>query len=113
MNKSFLNKTKAKLLQEQKLIIEKVATAFDVDIDGDEADVVQANMLISMQNELNARNGLKLKQILAALQRLEDKKYGLCEDCGEDIAEKRLLANPYFITCISCAEQREMEKERL
>ncbi|WP_369075959.1 TraR/DksA C4-type zinc finger protein, partial [Escherichia coli] len=31
-------------------------------------------------------------------------------DCGDEIAEKRLMFNPHFLTCISCAEAREMEE---
>jgi DnaK suppressor protein len=69
-------------------------------------------MLIELNNQMNSRNSIKLAQIESAIKRIDDKTYGLCEDCGESIPEKRLLLNPYFQTCISCAEEREAEEKQ-
>lgn len=81
----------------------------DIDTDGDETDEIQAGILIDINNQLTTRNSEKLVQIAEALHRVDNKTYGLCLDCGEMIPEKRLLINPYFQTCISCAEEREAE----
>jgi RNA polymerase-binding protein DksA len=45
----------------------------------------------------------ELKQLDAALKRLEQGTYGVCEVCGEPIAEKRLDVLPYATRCIECA----------
>lgn len=45
-----------------------------------------------------------------ALKKIEDKKYGLCEDCGKDIPLKRLKALPFAKFCIKCQEQIEKTK---
>jgi DnaK suppressor protein len=48
-----------------------------------------------------------LDQIEAAIQRIEDGSYGLCETCGEQIPKTRLDAIPYAALCIHCASQQE------
>ena len=40
----------------------------------------------------------------AALDRIKEGSYGTCSICNEKIAEQRLAALPYVITCITCAE---------
>jgi RNA polymerase-binding protein DksA len=39
-------------------------------------------------------------QIRAALERLDEGKYGICERCGKEIGAKRLEALPYVTLCI-------------
>jgi len=112
MNKTFLAKMKKQLLAQKDELLKKVVNEIDVDTDGDETDEIQANLLIQVTNQLNIRNAAKLTQIDSALQRIEDKKYGTCVDCEEAIAEKRLLSNPCFLTCIVCAEERENEEKQ-
>lgn len=113
MNKAFLTKIKDLLLAEKEAILKQVdRQSDDVDHDGDETDEIQANQLIEMSNQLTARNTAKLSQIDAALKRIEDKTYGKCQDCEENIPEKRLLHNPHFLTCVSCAEEREAEEKQ-
>lgn len=41
-------------------------------------------------------------QIDAALSRLGDGSYGICERCGQPIAAERLEAKPYAAYCIGC-----------
>lgn len=48
-----------------------------------------------------------LSQIDEAIQRLEDGTYGVCGDCGKEIAEARLKALPFAGLCRSCQEQKE------
>lgn len=44
----------------------------------------------------------ELRQILAAMRRVEDGSYGECLDCGEPIDERRLLAMPATPYCTAC-----------
>jgi len=48
-----------------------------------------------------------LDQIDAAIKRIEDGSYGLCETCGMKIPKSRLDAIPYAALCIHCASQGE------
>ncbi len=50
-----------------------------------------------------------LKEVLTALQKLDEGGFGQCERCGEQIAEKRLEALPFARYCIDC--QRLVEQE--
>ena len=50
-------------------------------------------------------------KIKEALERIEDKTYGLCEDCGEDISEARLKARPVTTLCIDCKKLQENEEK--
>jgi DnaK suppressor protein len=51
-----------------------------------------------------------LSKIDEAIQRLDDGSYGVCAECGGEIAEARLAALPFAALCRSCQEQQE-EKE--
>jgi DnaK suppressor protein len=42
----------------------------------------------------------------AALARLREGRYGLCDRCGQPIGEDRLAARPAALTCIGCAARR-------
>ena len=54
-------------------------------------------------------------KITAALGRIEDGTFGICEECGEDVSEERLRARPVTTLCIDCktkAEEEEKQKEK-
>jgi DnaK suppressor protein len=52
-------------------------------------------------------------KIREALERIDAGTYGICEICGCDISEKRLLARPVTTMCIACKSQMEdLEKAR-
>lgn len=51
-------------------------------------------------------------KIREALDRIENGEYGICEECGEDISEQRLMARPMTTLCIDCKTSQE-EDERL
>ncbi|MEP9381945.1 TraR/DksA family transcriptional regulator [Nocardioides cheoyonin] len=44
-----------------------------------------------------------LREVDAALARLADGTYGVCERCGSPIAPGRLEARPAARTCVACA----------
>ena len=46
----------------------------------------------------------KLKNINAALEKIEQDKYGVCENCGKAIDEKRLQVSPEARFCMKCAK---------
>ena len=48
-----------------------------------------------------------LRAIDAALQRIEDGTFGICETCGQPISEERLEAIPYATQCIDCRRKGE------
>jgi RNA polymerase-binding transcription factor DksA len=44
-----------------------------------------------------------LAELVGALDRLREDRYGRCEQCGLPIAAERLAARPAARTCITCA----------
>lgn len=40
----------------------------------------------------------------AALERIKEGCYGICNVCNEKIPDQRLAALPYVVTCINCAD---------
>lgn len=50
------------------------------------------------------RNVSLLKDIDAALKAIDNDSYGLCDLCGEFIAERRLVAMPSARYCVECQE---------
>jgi DnaK suppressor protein len=61
---------------------------------------------------LTDRERGKLEAIDEALGRVDDGSYGVCENCGGDIAEKRLEAMPFTRLCVTCQGEREREAKR-
>ncbi|MCI0546900.1 MAG: TraR/DksA family transcriptional regulator [Candidatus Rokubacteria bacterium] len=59
--------------------------------------------------ELGNGDRRMLKEVVSALQKLDEGGFGACERCGEGIAEKRLEALPFARYCIDC--QRTIEEE--
>lgn len=112
LKKAFLQKMKDILQQQKQEILDKSSEKLVIDTDGDEIDEIQGNQLIELNNQLNTRNTFKLTQIEDALTKISKSTYGLCQDCEEEIPEKRLLANPHFLTCVTCAEEREAEEKQ-
>lgn len=114
MRKPFLSKIKKTLEDERSEIITKMKqnSNVDIDIDGDETDEIQGKILALTNAQLAARDKDKMIRIENALKRITEGTFGYCEECGEEIAEKRLLVNPGFNTCIVCAEQLEIMSRR-
>lgn len=60
-----------------------------------------------------AHAAVELENVMAAQRRLDDGNYGFCADCGEPIAEQRLLAMPQASYCMACQTQHESPVGRL
>ena len=55
-------------------------------------------------DEIHHEAKVELSLICQALQRIENGRYGVCQQCDEMIGEQRLQAIPYTTCCIDCAE---------
>jgi RNA polymerase-binding transcription factor DksA len=70
----------------------------------EQAGTLESDALLACLQEEGEEQGVK---VLAALRRLEQGTYGVCQDCQLEIGDARLEALPYAETCISCARERE------
>jgi DnaK suppressor protein len=71
----------------------------------------QANTAYTREFFFELGNGDRrlLRDVVAALQKIDNGSFGDCERCGEAIADKRLEALPFARYCIAC--QRVVEEE--
>ena len=51
--------------------------------------------------------GKEMEEIEAALERLHDGIFGICEECGKAISVERLTAIPYARLCLGCKQVEE------
>lgn len=69
-----------------------------------------------MEKEKNfyyaTQEGRYLRSLDKALERLDRGEYGVCEECGQLIAAKRLEAVPSAKLCIGCKSDKEKTKRR-
>ena len=86
----------------------------DLHVDSDEViedgDQAQTYLNQNLSFGLRERELHKLREIEAALSRIEDGSYGVCEEFEEPISKKRLQKVPWTRLCIEAAEQLEREK---
>ena len=75
--------------------------------------VAQASSYTEKNVEMRTVNRqIKLvSKIDAALKRLKDGTYGFCEETGEPIGLKRLIARPIATLCIAAQEKHEREEK--
>ena len=67
-------------------------------------DALQAQAMAQASGE---RRAAQLREIDAALRRIDDGSYGDCERCEEPINPRRLDADPTARLCIDCASSTE------
>lgn len=103
------------LLQRHKLL--SAAVNADLHIDGDShtsitgssdadwttADVDADNLIARAE-----RDAKELTETDAALEKITEGSYGVCESCGEAIGYARLLAYPSARRCLSCQKSAEV-----
>src|SRR5687768_1123508 len=70
----------------------------------DSIDESMEEEIFSTEMRLHDREKFLLGKINKQLARLEAGGIDVCEDCGEQISFKRLLARPVTTLCIDCKE---------
>jgi DnaK suppressor protein len=109
MNKNELKKFRTMLAAKQQelapqlhrregMAIEKTPDALD------EVGLAAERELTTRTLERESKN---LREVRAALRRIEDGSYGTCLDCEEEISPKRLNAVPWAPLCINCQERED------
>jgi RNA polymerase-binding protein DksA len=73
---------------------------------GDELDVARSLAEVETAASLIERAEDRLKAIDSALGKLEQGRYGECEDCGSEIPIERLRVLPFATRCVYCQDKR-------
>ena len=76
----------------------------------DSGDIATVELNQSFTIRLRVREEKLLKKIDSALGRIDDGSFGTCEECGEEIEVKRLIARPVTTLCIDCKSRQEAEE---
>src|SRR4051812_29520292 len=113
MTKTEMNKFK-KILETKQDELEQIVRnrdAITIEKSPDALDEVQhaAERELAIRN-LDRESNL-LRNVRAALRRVEDESYRICLHCEEDISPKRLNAVPWAPYCISCQEQADRNRQ--
>jgi RNA polymerase-binding transcription factor len=118
MRKDRLTNFKNRLLEKQRQLVDEVGRTALYGKDQEDDSIKdlgdQANTAYTREFFFELGNGDRriLRDVVSALQRIEDGSFGACERCGEDISEKRLEALPFARHCIDCQRLSE-EEERM
>src|SRR5215471_2518728 len=72
----------------------------------DEGAAASRSWMEDLALDSRERRSQKLNDIEAALRRVDQGTYGICDNCGKEIGERRLQALPWARLCLECAERQ-------
>jgi DnaK suppressor protein len=78
--------------------------ALAIETSADELDRIQYGQERDLAIGTLDRDSKLLREVRAALRRIEAGTFGICLDCEKDISMKRLAAVPWTASCIGCQE---------
>ncbi|WP_028582719.1 RNA polymerase-binding protein DksA [Desulfogranum japonicum] len=111
MFKEKLEEMKSEITSDVEQTLTEMTTQTDNIPDPNDRATVESDR--SFELRIRGRERRLMDKIDEALGRIDDGSYGICADCGEDIAIKRLEARPVAKFCIECkTRQEKREKEQ-
>jgi len=78
----------------------------------DPVDVASDQSRAAFLERLSEAELRELDSIHRALRKIDQGTYGLCDDCGEPIASRRLEALPWAARCVECEANAETQSSR-
>ena len=118
MRKDRLANFKKRLIEKQRQLVDEVGKSASYGKDQEDDSIKdlgdQANTAYNREFIFELGNGDRrlLREVVTALQKLDEGSFGSCERCGEPISDKRLEALPFARYCINCQRAAE-EEERM
>ena len=113
IDKKTIARLKKILLKEREEIVGEVRQIFESskemgqdgiqDIGDEAANIYNKQILLS----LTESERIRLQEVDEALDRIEARTYGICEECGEPIGLKRLEVRPVAKYCVPCLSKME------
>jgi DnaK suppressor protein len=115
LDKKTITKFRKVLLKEREQIVGEVKNIVESskemgqdgiqDIGDEAANMYNKQVLLS----LNENEGMRLQEVDEALDRIGNRTYGICEECGGPISLKRLEVRPVAKYCVPCLTKLEKE----
>jgi DnaK suppressor protein len=84
--------------------------ALAIETSPDELDRIQHSQERELAIGVLDRNSTLLREVRAALRRIDAGAFGICAGCEEEINPKRLTALPWALLCIVCQEAADREQ---
>lgn len=109
LSKHLIAQIEDKLRQWQENIENAQEAELNIEHSPEFFDQANREALIGLEIQRANRNQKVLAEIRAALKKIKDGTYGICEESGETIESNRLLANP--LARFSLEAQQDMENE--
>jgi len=120
-SKEFLEEQKVKLLDEKKQLMEELNRIARYDAEDDEwrslspeydqgdpedsADATEEAIALGTNEALVRNLTASIKDVELALKKMDEGKYGYCENCHARIPEDRLRAYPAAQFCLKCLQK--------
>jgi len=111
---TFLADTRARLLELREQLESVAAVSDDASqtVELDQARVGRLSRMDALQAQAMSqasgrRREMMLRNISAALERIDNDDYGRCQSCEEMISYGRLESDPTAVLCIECATRAE------
>ena len=100
-----LEKKKAELTVRLERITQNLRRGYHPDSKERAKELEDSEVVDALGNEARS----EIRNISAALQRMDAGEYGICVECSTEIDNGRIRAHPYAKLCIECAR---LEEER-
>jgi len=115
--KNKLQELRRSLLKSREAIVKEAKEEISKYMSGENRQLVDTALddgdwaVVDISEDINLRRlGAHRKSLLEideSLRKIDEGTYGICEECGEPISEKRLQVMPTATLCISCKEKKE------
>jgi len=110
--RAHLEKIKQDLLARKKVLEEELDRLSKEPVSDnqsqDDGDQAVSSTLETLRNSIQNAEYEEYVRIEAALRSIEQGTYGVCQDCEQEISEKRLKYNPNAQRCLACQEAAEV-----
>lgn len=110
--KLILDDWKNELMEEVDETIKELKEAGVRRVPADPNDRASQEENFTVELRTRDRERKLIKKIEDALSMIDDKDYGYCESCGEEIGLRRLEARPTAFLCIDCKTLDEIREKR-
>jgi DnaK suppressor protein len=116
MEKEVLEQFRVKLTEKKEEILAEVGKTLNEMTDQttnipDPNDRATVESGRSFELRIRDRERKLLSKVEEALGRIDEGTFGICEDCGEEIGQKRLEARPVTTLCIDCKTLQETREK--
>ena len=106
--RALLNQMLEEALKQGELTLEDMTDNNEICADPADRATVESDRAFTLR--IRDRERKLIKKIRAAVQRLDDGVFGICDECGDDIGVPRLNARPVTKLCINCKSKQEADE---